>query len=138
QVREQTDFLKHIAQRTPVRREEQTTLGIEPCLAADGDAAGGSSLQVCNTAQQSGLAGPGVTEDRRHPTGRQACVDLKSEVRPAVLQAQIDTALAGIEIDHYRSRWRELKVYSANSTRKLNSSMPPDSQCAWVYSSAST
>ena len=61
-----------------------------------------------------------------------------AEGRPLVDSCPVDPetgANFGIHATFFRAG---LNVYNASSTTKLNSSMPADSQCACVYSSAST
>ena len=132
EVREQAGFLEDDAEGTLVRRHEAAAAFVLPDLAAEGEVAGRGAFQPCHGAQQGGLAGTGMAEQRGDAMAGQGQIDREREI------VAVD-AESGLNFRAHKAFRRVgLKVYSASSTRKLNSTMPPASQCACAYSSAST
>ena len=124
-MREQARVLEHIAQRAPVSRHEAA--GVLPGFAIHFEPAR-AALQSGDATQQRGLATTRLAEQGRDAASRQVEIDIQRKAR--VVQA---------ELRFYAHRdFRPVSVYSASSTRKEKASMPPASQWAWPYSSAST
>ncbi len=133
QVREQARFLEHVADAPFVGRHEHLARIVLPHLVAQRDAGAGHALQARQHAQQRGLAGARVPEQRRHAAPGQGQVDIEIEraaVDPACERDGRHRCVPRIDCGY--------SVYKVSSTTKLNTSMPPASQWACAYSIAST
>lgn len=132
QVGEQPGFLEDDAEGAAVGRQEMAACLVLPHRLVQREVTAGCPLQAGHGAQQGGLARAGVAEQRSDALAGQFEVDIEGECTALDAKAGLD------RLAHRVFRLAGLKVYSAISTMKLNSTMPPDSQWAWVYSSAST
>src|SRR5574343_1448384 len=132
QVRKQAGFLEDHAERPLMGGYKMLAGLLLPDFAAERKVAFASSFQSGHGAQAGSLARAGMTEQGGDAVAWQHEVDVEPEVVP------LDAESGLYFLVHAIFRRAGLKVYSAISTTKLNSTMPPESQWAWVYSSAST
>ena len=148
EVRKQRGLLKNITQSAQMGWHKDALCVVLPNFAVDGDevAPGGAAqcdrlLQAGNGAQAGGFARAGRTKQCGDAAAWQRQVNIQREVAQVDLQPHLNNAgRAGACHAGCLSRWlvRALNAYSASSTTNENTSMPPDSQCACAYSSAST
>jgi len=103
-----------------------------PDLVANGEIALRRAFEAGHGAQAGRLARAGVAEQGADAAARQAEIDVEHEV------LAVDMKTGGDFAAHRAFLRAGLKVYRPSRTTKLNSTMPPASQCAWVYSIAST
>ena len=90
EVREKTGFLKHVAERAFVRRDENAPVAVLPDVAVDRDEAAGSLFQPGDATQAGGLAGPGMAIQRRDAAPRQRQVDVHGKFGEVHVQADFE------------------------------------------------
>src|SRR6185312_336645 len=123
-----------------MRGHEQSAGVVLPDFAVHLHIAARRSLQPRDGAQAGGFARAGGAEQRADAAPRQVSLNIQRKVGVAHLQAQPDHVVGGRAHRMRPDRRRPVgfSVYSASSTTKENTTMPADSQDAWVNSSAST
>jgi hypothetical protein len=132
EVRKEIGMLKHIADGTPMRGNEEAPRAVLPEFAINFAGALAGPLQPGKATQQRGLARTRRAEQRRDALAGTLQFGAQLEVAQRVMEAAVNAG-HGPPL-----RRRRLMKCMASRTRKAKTTIPPASRWACAYSIAST